>query len=346
MSTGFLLFRYIIVFIDIKLFLWYNLYMQIFLKGVLLFMTTMNTQNNTFEFRTKFAKLLTAENRPVITEVCAKFCAYPPEYAFNILWNMTLANDIATRTIELLGLNPEIIPCENISTFRNELRYQYEKLNPDFLKVDVSEEYQEAFETLKNHADSIVATTVFEHCCNTLYEGEESVKRILFLLNSEKENLYYGGLRALHFCDYEANHLKQFHEQIHNLLSVMFNHHYEHISNKNTPFEGLSERLTDAGIQIPFDLQEKCSEFAETAPEENQPEKVADEAPIQVVTPAFKPLTPEEVLAHKDVFTSFARNDDMNLLLQIGQLDFDLNQVIAKKIQIANLLTAAEALSM
>lgn len=313
-------------------------------------MTTMNTNtmNTTFTFRSKFEKIVSDENRPVIEATFEKFCNFDPTttYARNLLWDLTYNPEVASATLQDLGLNHEIIAPENVCKLRDELRYQYEKLHNGYLAVNVSEDRIPAFEALSKKAGPIVASLVNELCLQRLYGSD--VPRTLHLLKSEKENFFFGGICDVGFMPIEAEYLKPFHMQIHDLLKAMYDAHQE--AARNTPLSGLDSIIKDAGIELPFYV----SEIPATAPletpaeasneaQDKQPAETPNEAqgkqPVETNL-GFKALTPDAILEHKDVFTAFVESSDMNILLKIGNLGFDLNNVIAKKEAIRKVLEA------
>jgi len=306
-------------------------------------MTDIINKNATFTFRSKFEKLLDDENRTIFIGAFEKFCDMNPDYARKLLWHLTYETDpdAINVTLSKLDLSLEVISSDKISTLRNELRFQYEQLQPDFLKVDVPEECQDVFVALKNRTDAIVASIVYEHCQNRMYLDQDALNRILFLMSSDKENYQFGGIRELQFYTEETAYLLPFHAQIHDMFKALSDHYQNQCgtASKNLPFEGLARQLEDAGMELPFDVEPLQEVLSEVANEELQSMPVAEEP---VSDSGFKPLTLEAILPHKDLFASFVKDSDLNILFQIGQLGFDLNQVMAKKDILTNLLKAIE----
>ena len=173
------------------------------------------------------------------------------------------------------------------------------------------------------------------------------INRLLFLLKSDKENNYYGGIRSLFFSYDEADYLKPYHVEIHDMLNALHEHYKNQCgtTSKNLPFEGLANLIEDAGMDLPFDLEAVPTQTADEVIQEfldaTEPESPAEE-PVVVIS-GFLCLTAEAILANKDVFESFIKSDDLNVLFQLGQLGFDLNEVVAKKDKIIALLKAAAA---
>lgn len=308
--------------------------------------TTENTRETQIVFRNKFEKLIQCDcEHQVFEEAFEKFFALKPEEALDMLWKLTCAP--AITILEKIGLY-DGISDEMFVALRNELRHQYkEMINPEFLKIDVPENCQEAFDALKNKSDSIVAAVVYEHCLSRLYVDEYTMNRRLFLLKSDKENNNFGGIRTLGFNTDESAYLKQFHEQIHDLLIAMYDNYQKQCgtASQNNAFAGLDKILEESGIDLPFDMGDNVGKVTQPAIEQPEIDQPETKQPAQSQdNPAFKSLNAEEIMVHKDAFASFAKDYDLNILVQIGQLGFDLNEVMAKKDTISNLLKAIESL--
>ena len=107
--------------------------------------TTATNEATSFEFRNKFEKLLSNENRSAIVDGFKNFCRLNPDAARRLLWNLTYREDLS-YSFDKLGMKPELIPAENLQTFRNELRHQYQQRHPDFLETSVPGSCKEAFD--------------------------------------------------------------------------------------------------------------------------------------------------------------------------------------------------------
>lgn len=296
-----------------------------------------------FVFRSKFEKLITDENRPVITEAFNTFFKMLPKDACDVLWHLTYEPSESTSfTLAKIGLSLNIIPLENISLLKNELRFQYKEKDPIFLNVDLAEECQEAYQELVNHSDAITAAVVYNHCESHICSD---VVHILSLLNNDMENKFYGGIRSLSFNKFEAAYLKPFHMEIHNLFKAMYEIYQKNCGSSafsNTPFAGLAKMIEDNGNDLPFT-------FVGEAPAEEPAHTVAQlgdetpaEEPAQTI-PQFRRIYAESIIMYRDTFIPFVMNDDWNMLLEIGKLGFDLNEVMAKKEKICIFLEALHA---
>ena len=215
----------------------------------------MPTINNTMEitFRNKFASLLTDDNRAAMEAAVRKFCGYDNSYAIKCLWNLTCGNWV-DKTLGQLALSQELV-SNNLISLRNELRYQYELRHPGFLELDVPNSCREAFVALKNRSDALTANIVFDYCICHVHLDASTVQRSLELLSSDEERRYFGGIRSLSasLVYVEANYLKDFHMEIHNLLKALHEYECERqngISFKNLPFANLGDKIKEAGIQL------------------------------------------------------------------------------------------------
>lgn len=100
----------------------------------------------------------------------------------------------------------------------SELRYQYAQLHTDFLKVDVKGEVIQSYLNLLGVADEITAYKVLQKCIQFSSYQTYVIERCSALLNSPKENVYFGGLRELGFKWLEAYYLKTYINQIRDLF--------------------------------------------------------------------------------------------------------------------------------
>lgn len=295
-----------------------------------------------FNFRSKFEKIISSDvESEVYQNAFGKFCTLNQEDALRILWALTY--DEHTQELDNIGLYAGNNP-ENFIILRNELRYQYQQhVDIDFLKIDVPEEAKEAYLSLEKYSDTIVAVVVFNHCTHsTKYSDEFSRDRIAFLLESYKESNKYGGLRSLSFNQAAADYLLPFCEKISSLFKVL--NEKKKQSERNTPLAGLGALIKDAGMDLPFEFGDSIPDDEEQSEQESV---VPAEPEPQATQPAennsgFRRVYAEAILMHKDIFASFVKDDNMNALLEIGRLGFDLNEVMAKKEKIYNLISALQ----
>ena len=285
------------------------------------------------EFRSKFKKLLPEDIKSSdILDAFQRFCALQPNEAINLLWCLTYSENSAEIAFNIIGLSFQYIP---IIELRNELRHHYNNFHPGFLTIEAtSQEVQEAYNTLKKKTDLIVSHIVYKHCNLRMFLVETEINRIIYLLNSDKENYFFGGIKALGFSSEEATFLKNSHKEISNLFKAMYDANQQ--DSKNLPFLEAKQLVITATTDSLVENQTENSTKNES--------EVSDSAEnLPVGDSHYKPITAEEILANKDIFTSFAKNnfEALSLLQSTG---FDLNQVMSKKVQISNFIDAVEAL--
>ncbi|MBQ2835575.1 MAG: hypothetical protein IJE68_01910 [Clostridia bacterium] len=309
----------------------------------------MAINNNAINFRTKFSKHIQTDiEHEVFVSAFEKFINLDEQTAIDILWRLTY--NPYSEALWTIKLDPETIPSEMTAALRNELRYQYSQCHSNFLTVEVPEEYKEAYSLVSSNTDSITAYIVYKNCNSILYLDETSVQRILFLLSSDKENHYFGGLRSLDFNVGEAEYLKPYKAQIYTLFNVMYELHKSEgrYNSNHTPFQELGAMIQETGNDLPFTFGDEAVEATETtAMEEPLHEEISFQAEESVQKiDVFNAITAEKVLEHKDVFFAFAITRDMSCLVELSKLGFDLNQVVAKEKAISDFIQAAEALSV
>ena len=124
-----------------------------------------------------------------------KLCFEPcKEKALGQLW--------LTTNVDFVSEELEFIPDELVRPLRNELRYQYQQVHKSFLEgYDSNNE-----ELYKAMEQDIILTAGI---CRRLFKylmthSLEDRSNVIFLLNSDKENNVFGGLRKIGFTKAEA----------------------------------------------------------------------------------------------------------------------------------------------
>jgi len=319
-------------------------------------------ENNTFSdiiFRTKFSKHIQCDTEhDVFVSAFQKFLSLDKNSAIEMILQMSY--DSCSEVLWKIVLDPESISEEMYAALRSELRHQYEKFHRPSSKdsihfwagvSEIAEKEKAQLMDLSGQTNIVVAAVVYNNCHNyILRKSLENIERVGFLLSANKEQLHYGGLCELGFAPKESNYLKTFHEQIYNLFNVMFENRKEQkVELTQKPFANLEQQIKSAGNDLPFtfgpeDTDESPANQTDEIQEEVLPEEIPVEEPT-VCIPTFISITAENVLEQKAVFSAFAINRDMSSLIQLNQLGFDLNQVVAKEEAITKLLKAAEALN-
>lgn len=371
--------------------------------------------NNQFEFRSKFKKILNDSNEAIITAAFESFMLKSDAEARNLLWDLTYGKESVENASKELGITNCEILGDKVILLRNELRTQFEKNNPNFLKPDVPPIAYDAYESLVKQADNdtILANVVYYKCYRVVFESSYIRNRVLFLLNSEDDKNNFGGLRQMGFNYYESEYLKPFHLHIRALLEKLcaqekkgefdpefFNaiedEWYEEetvpvVENEEIEssvqggivtkklYQNEEEISEDVDAEVSEDVEEEISEEeseegseegSEEKSEENVGEDISAKAEAEtteasemagedsstieetdvkeiVATVKYKELLPSAILNEKEAFQGFVENsEDLNTLVAIGQLGYDLNQVVAKKELIVKLVNASNAFAM
>lgn len=320
----------------------------------------MNTDiKEKIKLRSKFKNLLTDTDHSNISNILGtfeKFCQKEPDTVLSMLWHLTYNEHYAFAIFNIFKLDFECIPAIKL---RDEMRYQYNTIHPGFLTVKAkSQEIQKAYETLKNKSDLIVSTVVYRHCCSKIFLTESEISRIIYLLSSNDDKNFFGGIRSLGFTKAESIYLKPFHKEIGNLFKALCDANQQ--DSKNLPFKDVQQLVTAAPTEAFVEDQSENSvtDHAEASMENKAEASVKDDKlPVEssheevkqdIVTPissSFKPLTAEEIMANTDTFTSFAKNNNFDSLTLLLTAGFDLNQVMSKKEEISNFLDAVTALN-
>ena len=318
-------------------------------------MTTIsNNMSNPFTFRNKFRRIITDENLPAIVAAFKEFCSLDPKTpdALNFLWQLTYSSNWAIQFLYSVGLNLNIIPASELIKFRNELRYQYEIRNPGYFTKDIPEECMPAFNWLADKTDLIVASAAYNTIISYPYTHWCDVNRICYLIRSDKENFSLGGLHEIGFTYEESKFLQPYTMQILNLLEAVYDYNQNHVSatSAESSVETRAESSNEAHDEVPAESSDKTQALEAQAESllEAITQSHADAAVESLIetqneepfeaNSSFKPLTTEAILEHKDVFIPFVESGDMNILLQIGKLGFDLNKVITKKKEVKRVL--------
>lgn len=125
-----------------------------------------------------------------------KLCFEPcREKALGELW---LTTDEASEDEDM-----DIIPDELVMPLRNELRYQYQQVHKSFLEGYDSNN-EELYKAMEQ--DIILTAGICRRLFKYLmtHKSLEDRSKVIFLLNSDKENNVFGGLRKIGFTKAEA----------------------------------------------------------------------------------------------------------------------------------------------
>ena len=296
-------------------------------------------------FRDTFAKqFVTDDNRQTITAAVMRFCSLPEQDAIDILWRMSYTNSGIDKILSKMGLN---FPVEKVKVLIEELLYQKKQVNPHFLNVAVPCKCLDAFNALAER-NQIVAKVVLDKCQIAFYSTTNDFRFTLDLLKDDNENRHFAGLRNLNFSYREADFLKQFHKEIYELATICYEQYKEHTclaDSATSPFANLRKLVDDSGLKLademPIVEPNASATIVPVAPTKFEPE-VSFKARTNS---KFVSLTAEAVLKYPDIFAAFAESSDMNALVELGKIGFDLNEIMSKKEKIKNFLKATKALT-
>lgn len=171
-----------------------------------------STTMHGIRFRNKFLKKLseTGVAESIIATAFSVAMGMDENPFFWLLWKLcfepckekALGQLWLTTNVDFVSEELEFIPDELVRPLRNELRYQYQQVHKSFLEgYDSNNE-----ELYKAMEQDIILTAgirrrLFKYLMTHSLEDRSNV---IFLLNSDKENNVFGGLRKIGFTKAEA----------------------------------------------------------------------------------------------------------------------------------------------
>lgn len=341
------------------------------------------------QFRAKFQKQLVSIPENIckkISSVTAKFVFSDDDSAcLDTLWLMTVE---PVTSVKVFGLSidpntiPEsygntekevsesnaIIPFSLVMALRNELRYQRKQKNPSFMELYITESCKEAFKALSNAtADPIVTVVAVNHCYEVCQSSaDDSIERILFLLDNDKESLFFGGIRSLWFGRKEALVLKPYAKQLHDLLYAIYQEKLANSANfVNTPLAGklqawrdahpdsltasYNEDVTEKESMLSAEIQEPIADIPESTKTPNEEETEGDNIKT------FKNITASNIVEDADKLADILQvinenkelfNDFIVTYNKIVDIGYKPEEVLDKAAAIQAILNAAKQLLM
>ena len=287
------------------------------------------------KFRNKFQNWLSKTGVPEAIVAMAFTIAMKmdEDSFFWLLWKLSF--DVCReKSLNKLGLTTdetsteedlEFIPNELVQPLRNELRYQYQQVHEKFLSGYDSEE--ELYNTTEK--DIIFTAGIIKRLYKYIKtHGNVDVRnKVIFLLQSSKENFVFGGLKELGFSNAEATVLSPMAGVIASIFKKMvarddeYKMHRASIGKTMTskPFAKL-ENLID--ISTLSDVPAKTEGTQETE----------EESTCQ--------LSAETVLANIELFKQF-----FDIVDKFDAVGIDPFEALEKEIEIQALVSSLEALS-
>ena len=294
-----------------------------------------STTMHVVKFRTKFLDKLskTGVAEEIIAMAFAIAMKMDENPFFWLLWKLSFdvceekaLNELKLTTDETI-VNDElrVIPDELVQPLRNELRYQYQQVHEKFLSgYDSEEELYNA-----TGKDIILTAGIIKRLYKYIKtHGNVDVRnKVIFLLQSSKENFVFGGLKELGFSNAEATVLSPMAGVIASIFKKMvarddeYNRHRASIGKTMTskPFAKL-ENLID--ISTLSDVPAKTEGTQETE----------EESTCQ--------LSAETVLANIELFKQF-----FDIVNKFDAVGIDPFEALEKEIEIQALVSSLEALS-
>lgn len=339
------------------------------------------------QFRAKFQKQLVSIPENIckkLSSVTTKFVLSDDDSAcLDTLWLMTVD---PVESVKVFGLSvdpntiPEsygntekevsesnaIIPFSLVMALRNELRYQRKQKNPSFMELYITESCKEAFKALSNAtADPIVTVVAVNHCYEVCQSSaDDSIERILFLLDNDKESLFFGGIRSLWFGRKEALVLKPYAKQLHDLLYAIYQEKLANSANfVNTPLAGklqawrdahpdsltasYNEDVTEKESMLSAEIQEPIADIPESTKTPNEKETEGDDIKT------FKNITASNIVEDADKLADILQVINQNTELfkafiatynKIVDIGYKPEEVLDKASAIQAILNAAKQL--
>lgn len=318
--------------------------------------------NTSFEFRTKFLKVVSEEEMDKVKSLFRRFCSLEPKVAMSLLWQLTYAPDapITRAEFECQDVDIEFISSDSMGVYKGELAHQYRKKFPDFMPMsDIPDETRKAFDSLAGASDFVTAYMVCKRILKKTPNPESS--RNYFLLSAEKESYYYGGIRNLGFSSAEAGYLKAYHEHIANMFKAIWDYQVATVQEEIQSAEATTSTMnkteqpaisavneTEELVAPAMSVHEQSDVFApaEAEQSETQTSKVEEQANVTKKpenVSRFTLVTPSSVLENQELFTPFVKGD-LSILFKISQKGFDLNEVMARHDKIRKFIEAAMSL--
>lgn len=236
------------------------------------------------------------------------------------------------------------------------------------MELYITESCKEAFKALSNAtADPIVTVVAVNHCYEVCQSSaDDSIERILFLLDNDKESLFFGGIRSLWFGRKEALVLKPYAKQLHDLLYAIYQEKLANSANfVNTPLAGklqawrdahpdsltasYNEDVTEKESMLSAEIQEPITDIPESTKTPNEKETEGDNIKT------FKNITASNIVEDADKLADILQVINQNTELfkafiatynKIVDIGYKPEEVLDKAAAIQAILNAAKQLLM
>ena len=237
------------------------------------------------------------------------------------------------------------IPPQKVLSFQSELRYQYTKVHPWFLKVDDNPAYHEELEALKKATghDVLLVFIVVENL-KKVQLSDEQLKECMNMLDSPETSFY--GLKKLYFRKEDANILLPYSKEIGKLYLAISQFQKEEqtqaisydlkMSQGYTPFGNLANELREKGVVLP----DTCE------PDENDDHESGGNSQSSSGNEQSN-ADSEKLLQNINILEMYIYGDSgskMKALEELLHLGFDLNKIVGNSAEIQKVIDAKHAL--
>lgn len=295
------------------------------------------------KFRNKFQNWLSKTGVPEAIVAMAFTIAMKmdEDSFFWLLWKLSFdvceekaLNELKLTTDETI-VNDElrVIPDELVQPLRNELRYQYQQVHEKFLSgYDSEEELYNA-----TGKDIILTAGIIKRLYKYIKNQRNLDKRnrVIFLLQSGKENFVFGGLKELGFTNAESEVLFP---KTGIIASV-----FEEMASKDAEYESYLASIGTPMTSKPFaELGEMIdtSTLPDVPTEVEEPQKDEEVSQEEPDSSDYQPLNTQVVLANTKLLKEF-----FGVVSQLDEVGIDLYEALEKEAQIRALICSLEALS-
>ncbi len=295
--------------------------------------TTLNLNQNVNEFFNQNQKKL-------IAELCESFLEKSFGAAKHILWKLCYRPDylkeLSPDLFDSINKNEDLPLKSAIDSIKEELRAQYVLRNPCFTFGILHKNDKTISGTKCSDVDGFACDTIYEAVENYLedkYTDKAKVERLIYLLDSDQVNIYFGGLRELKFSPEEASYIAE--NFVTSNIATLVENMYSTYSAKKKPQANQTTGKIDKKIcSIPNIEGPAKKEIISIVPTivEDDSDKISN---ITLQLPPSS-ITPSSVLSNSTLIKNFYENID--LVLKAG---LSIEELISKKELVSQLLETA-----
>lgn len=296
---------------------------------------------NGMKFRTKFLDKLskTGVAEEIITMAFGIAMKMDENPFFWLLWKLSfdVYKEKALNELELTtdktSTSDELwaIPDELVWPLRNELRYQYQLKHKDFLSGYASNN-EELYNAMDN--DIILTAGIYRKLYKYVktHRNVDERNRVIFLLQSKRENFVFGSLKELGFTSAETEEFMDKADVIGSVFKAMVDKDAEYetfLASIRTP--ATSKPFARLGEMIDMSALHDDSTEAEETQEDEEDSLDESEEPTQ--------LTAQVVFSNIELFKQFFAAVD-----RLDEENIDTFDVLDKEKEIRSLISSLEAL--